>query len=61
MDSDVIKSLSTLNDEQLGLFWIIGSEAARKWISEELLRRAQARGEVVVEAPGQKKVAVAAA
>lgn len=60
MDSDVIKALGTLNDEQLGLFWIIGSENARKWISEELVRRAQARGETVIEQP-QRRVKVGTA
>ncbi len=49
MDSDVTKYLGNLNDEQLGLFWIIASESARKWIAGELTRRAKERGEVVIE------------
>ena len=62
MDSDVIKYLGNLNDEQLGLFWIIASEAARKWIAGELVRRAQDRGEVVIEAADRRtRLGVAAA
>ena len=49
MDADVTKYLGNLNDEQLGLFWIIASASARTWIADELVRRARARGEVVIE------------
>ena len=48
MDADFTTYLSMMNDEQLGLFWIIGSERAKKWIQEELVRRAVARGEIPV-------------
>lgn len=60
MDSDVIKYLSIMNDEQLGLFWIIASEGARNWISGELVRRAQARGEVMVDSKETQRSAAAA-
>ena len=60
MDSDVIKYLSNMNDEQLGLFWIIASEGARKWISGELVRRAKDRGEILVEPKETRQRTVAA-
>jgi hypothetical protein len=62
MDTDVTKYLGNLNDEQLGLFWIIASASARQWIAGELTRRAKARGEVVMEPSDRRlQMAVAAA
>jgi hypothetical protein len=46
MEADYTAYLTKLNDEELGLFWIIASPKARQWIKEELIRRAGARGEL---------------
>jgi hypothetical protein len=50
MENDYTAYLAQMNDEQLGLFWIIASERARQWIQGELVRRAAARGELPVSA-----------
>ena len=49
MENDYTTYLSAMNDEQLGLFWVVASERARQWIQGELVRRAAARGEVPVQ------------
>jgi hypothetical protein len=54
MDSDVTMYLAGMTDEQLGLFWIIASKAAREWITGELARRAVERGDVLVEPKGAR-------
>jgi len=62
MDTEFSVYLAAMNDEQLGLFWIIASERARQWIQGELVRRAQARGEIpVTSSPREQLVAERAA
>ena len=51
MEADYTTYLAAMNDEQLGLFWIIASERARQWIQGELVRRAEARGEIPMSSP----------
>ena len=59
-DTDYTTYLAAMNDEQLGLFWIIASERARKWIQGELVRRAVARGEMPVQTQEERRVVAAA-
>jgi len=64
MDTDYTVYLAAMNDEQLGLFWIVASERARQWIQGELVRRAVARGEMPVTTAGRdrnERPAIAAA
>ena len=48
MEADFTVYLSAMNDEQLGLFWIVASPRAKQWIQGELMKRAAARGEAPV-------------
>jgi len=64
MEADFTVYLAAMNDEQLGLFWIVASPRAKEWIQGELVRRAAARGEVPVasqaaERSTERKVAAA--
>ena len=56
MDADFTTYLAAMNDEQLGLFWIVASERARQWIQGELVRRAQTRGEIPVASATRERV-----
>jgi len=49
MENDYTTYLASMNDEQLGLFWVIASERAKQWIQGELVRRSAARGESTVQ------------
>jgi hypothetical protein len=53
MDTDFTVYLANMNDEQLGLFWIVASPRAKAWIQGELVRRAAARGEAPVAATAE--------
>ncbi len=48
MEPEIAVYLRNMNDEELGLFWMVASESVRLWIKDELVIRAQARGEVPV-------------
>ena len=61
MEPEVAVYLRNMNDEELGLFWMVASESVRLWIKDELVRRAQARGEVPVTRQVAKTAQVAAA
>jgi hypothetical protein len=64
MDADYTVYLANMNDEQLGLFWIVASPRAKAWIQSELMRRAAARGEAPVSTTAaernERKVVAAA-
>lgn len=65
MEADYTVYLSLFDDGQLGLFWIIASPNARQWITEELIRRAGARGESplaqTTQVPASRRAAAVAA
>jgi hypothetical protein len=55
MEADFTVYLANMNDEQLGLFWIVASPRAKAWIQGELVRRAAARGEAPVSATAAQR------
>ena len=59
METDFTVYLAAMNDEQLGLFWIVASERARLWIQGELVRRAEARGEMPVTPSSRERLVAA--